>query len=366
VFQTSELEINMGPQHPATHGVLRLKLRLDGETIVDMKPVIGYLHRGVEKLAETRGYPSITPYTDRLDYCAAFAENLSYLGAVEKLLGLDVPPRAKYMRVVLAELQRLASHLIWLGTHAMDIGALTVFLYTFREREKVLDLFEAYCGARLTYNVGRIGGMLNEFPEGWTDAVRVFLAEFPTRLQQYETLLTNNRIWRQRTEGVGVIDGPTALAWGMTGPCLRGSGVDYDLRRHQPYEAYGELDFDVPLGERGDTYDRYLIRLEEMRQSRRLILQAFDRMPDGPICAKVSKRIKPAKRAEAYFASESPRGEMSVYLISDGNEKPYRIRFRSPCFCNLHALPTLSRGHLVADVVALIGTIDIVLGCVDR
>lgn len=366
MFQTSELEVNMGPQHPATHGVLRLVLKLDGEKIVDAKPVIGYLHRGVEKLAENRGYPSITPFTDRLDYLAAFAENLSYIGAVERLIGVDPPPRAKYMRVILAELQRIASHLLWLATHALDIGAMTVFLYTFREREKILDLFEAYCGARLTYNAVRIGGMLNDFPDGWTGDVKLFLQEFPIRLAQYETLLTNNRIWRLRTENVGVIDGPTALAWGMTGPSLRGSGLAYDLRKDQPYEAYGELDFDVPVGEKGDTYDRYLVRMEEMRQSRRLILEAIDKLPEGEIAAKVSKRVKPAKGAEAYFASESPRGEMSVYLISDGSEKPYRVRFRSPSFCNLHALPKLSQGHMVADVVALIGTIDIVLGCVDR
>ncbi len=356
----------MGPQHPATHGVLRLQLKIDGETIVQVKPVIGYLHRGVEKLAESRAYPSITPYTDRLDYCAAFAENLSYVGAVEKLIGCEVPPRAKYMRVVLAELQRIASHLIWLATHALDIGAMTVFLYAFREREKILDLFEAYCGARLTYNATRIGGMPGEFPDGWVEAVRLFLAEFPKRIEQYETLLTNNRIWRQRTEGIGVIDSATALAYGMTGPSLRGSGIDYDLRRHCPYEAYGDLDFAVPVGERGDTYDRYLIRMEEMRQSRSLVFQALEKMPDGPIQAKVAKRIKPPKGAEAYCATESPRGEMSVYLISDGNDKPYRVRFRSPCFCNLHALPKLAEGHMVADVVALIGTIDIVLGCVDR
>ena len=366
MLQHQELEVNMGPQHPATHGVLRLTLRLDGEKIVGVRPVIGYLHRGVEKLAENRGYPSITPYTDRLDYCAAFAENLSYVGAVEKLIGVEAPPRAKYMRVVLAELQRIASHLVWLGTHAMDIGAQTVFLYAFREREKVLDLFEAYCGARLTYNAARIGGMLNEFPDGFAPAVHAFLDELPARIEQYETLLTNNRIWRQRVEGVGTIDAKTALAYGMSGPSLRGSGIDYDVRKHCPYECYADLEFDVPVGEHGDTYDRYLIRMEEMRQSRRIVLQALERMPDGPVLAKVPKRIKPAKGAEAYFASESPRGEMSVYLISDGTEKPYRIRFRSPCFCNLHALPVMAQGHLVADVVALIGTIDIVLGCVDR
>lgn len=366
MFHSQELEINMGPQHPATHGVLRLLLRIDGETIVETQPVIGYLHRGVEKLAESRGYPSITPYTDRLDYTAAFSENLSYLGAVEQLIGVDPPPRAKYMRVVLAELQRIASHLIWLATHALDIGAMTVFLYAFREREKILDLFEAYCGARLTYNAGRIGGMLNEFPDGWTDSVAVFLREFPARLAQYEQLLTSNRIWRQRTEGIGVIDAATAIAWGMSGPSLRGSGLGYDVRRYRPYECYSELAFDVPVGERGDTYDRYLVRMEEMRQSRRIVLEALEKMPDGPIVAKVPKRIKPAKGAEVYYPTESPRGEMSVYLISDGTEKPYRVRFRSPSFCNLHVLPRMAKGHLVADVVALIGTIDIVLGCVDR
>ncbi len=366
MFRTQELEINMGPQHPATHGVLRLLLKLDGETIVGMKPVIGYLHRGVEKLAETRTYPQITPYTDRLDYVAAFAENHSYVGAVERLLGIEPPPRAQYLRVILAEFQRIASHLLWLATHALDIGAMTIFLYAFREREKILDLFEAYCGARLTYNAVRIGGMPFDLPEGWPAAAKRMLDEFPVRLQQYETLLTNNRIWRRRTEGVGVIDADTAIAWGLTGPSLRGSGLDYDVRKHLPYEVYGELDFDVPVGERGDTYDRYLVRMEEMRQSRRIILQALEKLPDGEVMAKVPKRIKAPAGAEAYFMTESPRGEMSVYLQADGSDRPYRVRFRSPSFNNLQALPVLARGHMVADVIALIGTIDIVLGCVDR
>lgn len=364
--QTTELEINMGPQHPSTHGVLRLMLKLEGETIVGMRPVVGYLHRGVEKLSESLLYKAITPYTDRLDYCAAFAENLSFVGAVEKLAGIEVPPRAQYMRVVLGEMQRLASHLIWLATHALDIGAMTVFLYAFREREKILDLFEDYCGARLTYNAANIGGMPAEFPEGWEKACRDFLDEFPARVAEYETLLTNNRIWRLRTDGIGVISAEEALALGLTGSSLRGSGVDYDVRKHFPYEAYGELDFDVPVGSTGDTYDRYLVRMEEMRQSRRLVLQALEKMPDGPIAAKVAGRLRPAKGAEAYYMTESPRGEMSVYLISDGSDKPYRVRFRSPSFNNLQTLPRMCQGHMVADVVALIGTIDIVLGCVDR
>ncbi|MBP7148297.1 MAG: NADH-quinone oxidoreductase subunit D [Acidobacteria bacterium] len=366
VDHTSELEINMGPQHPATHGVLRVILQLQGETIVNVRPVIGYLHRGVEKLSEARAYRSVTPYTDRLDYCAAYSENHSFIGAVEKLAGIEVPPRAQYMRVVLAELQRIASHLVWLGTHAMDIGALTIFLYAFREREKVLDLFEGYCGARLTYNAIRIGGMPFEFPDDWIPACRAFLDELPGRIEQYERMLTANRIWRKRTEGVGAIDAATAVANGMTGPTLRGSGVDYDIRKYKPYECYADLHFDVPVGSRGDTYDRYLIRMEEMRQSKRLVLEALEKMPDGPIMAKVPGRLRPAKGAEAYFMTESPRGEMSVYLVSDGSDKPYRVRYRSPSFNNLQGLPVLAKGHMVADVVALIGTIDIVLGCVDR
>lgn len=366
MLQHEELEINMGPQHPSTHGVLQVKLRIDGESIVEAKPVIGYLHRGVEKLAENRPYTQLCPFVDRMDYIASFAEEIALIEAIEKLIGCEVPPRAKYMRVVLAELQRIASHLVWLGTHAMDIGAITAFLYVMREREKILDLFEAYCGARMTFNALRIGGLPHEFPDEFADGARLFLAEFPKRLNEYETLLTQNRIWRKRTEGVGVIDAKTALAHGLTGPTLRASGIDYDLRKHCPYDAYAELHFDVPVGERGDSYDRYLVRLEEMRQSRRLVLEALDKLPDGPIAAKVAKRIKPAKGAEAYFASESPRGEMSTYIVSDGTEKPYRIHFRSPSFCNLHGLPVLVKGHMVADVVTLIGTIDIVLGCVDR
>jgi NADH-quinone oxidoreductase subunit D len=365
MFGTTEMEVNIGPQHPSTHGVLRLVVKLDGERILDVKPVIGYLHRGCEKLGEDRTYPQAVVYTDRMDYCAAYAENLVYIEAVEKLLGVDLPLRAQYMRVILAEFQRIASHLIWLATHALDIGAMTVFLYCFREREQILDLFEAYCGARLTYNALRIGGMPEEFPEGWIDEARRFCDVFPARLEEYHTLLTANRIWLGRTRGVGVIAGDVALDYGMTGPCLRGSGVAYDVRKAMPYEAYADFDFEIPVGELGDTYDRYLCRMEEMRQSRRIILQAFEKLPEGEIRGKVPRRIKPPK-GEVYHVNEGPRGELGVYLISDGSENAYRCRFRSPNFVNLQALPEMVRGHLVADLVAVIGTLDIVLGCVDR
>ena len=365
MFGTSEMEINLGPQHPSTHGVLRVKLRLDGERIVEAIPIIGYLHRGCEKLGEDRTYPQAIVYTDRMDYVAAFSENVVYVEAVEKLLGVEVPPRAQCMRVILSELQRIASHLVWLATHALDIGAMTVFLYCFREREQILDLFEGYCGARLTTNAVRIGGMYEDFPEGWLDEARRFCTEFPARLDEYHRLLTKNRIWLERTRDVGVIAGDVALDYGMTGPCLRGSGVSYDVRKAIPYSSYQDYDFEVPLGTKGDTYDRYLVRMEEMLQSRRILLQAFDRLPDGEIRGKVPRRIKPPK-GEVYHANEGPKGELGVYLVSDGSETAYRCRFRSPCFVNLQALPELSRGHMVADIVALIGTLDIVLGCIDR
>jgi NADH-quinone oxidoreductase subunit D len=366
MFQTTEMEINLGPQHPSTHGVLRVLLKVDGERILESKPVIGYLHRGCEKLGETRPMPQVVVYTDRMDYVAAFAGNLTYIEAVERLIGLEAPPRAKYMRVVLAELQRIASHLLWLGTHALDIGAMSVFLYCFREREMVLDLFEGYCGARLTLNAVRIGGQLNDFPDGWVDECRRFLNAFPKQIEEYETLLSQNRIWIERTRGVGIISAEEAIDWGLSGPPLRGSGVGWDIRKSNPYAAYADLSFDVPVGENGDTYDRYLVRMEEMRQARRLALEALDKMPGGDVRAKVPKRLKPPVGAEVYHATESPRGEMGVYLKSDGSETAYRCRFRSPSFVNLQALPTLAKGHLIADIVTLIGSIDIVLGCVDR
>ncbi|HEV8200110.1 MAG TPA: NADH-quinone oxidoreductase subunit D [Candidatus Polarisedimenticolia bacterium] len=365
MLRTEEMEINMGPQHPSTHGVLRLILHLDGETIAGMRPVIGYLHRGVEKLSEHRTYPMIEPLTDRLDYVAAVSENFGWCGAVERLMGVTPPPRAEYLRVVLAELQRIASHLLWLGTHGLDLGAMSVFFYTFRERELILDLFEAFCGARLTTNSMRIGGFLEDAPRDWLARVRHFLKIFPGRMKEYEDLLTKNRIFVARTKGVGLLSAQEAVALGVSGPPLRASGVSYDVRKATPYSAYPEFQFDIPLGQEGDTYDRYLVRMEEMRQSCRIVAQALDRMPDGEVRAKVPKYIKPPQ-GEVYHAVESPRGEQGFYVVSEGGEMPYRVRFRAPSFANLQALETMCRGRLVADVVAVIGSIDIVLGDCDR
>jgi NADH-quinone oxidoreductase subunit D len=364
-FRTKDLELSLGPQHPSTHGVLRLKLRLDGETVVGCKPVIGYLHRGVEKLCEHRMYTMIPPLCDRLDYVAAMFQSCGYIETVEKLMGLEVPERARYIRTVLMELNRIASHLLWLGTHALDIGAMSVFLYCFREREHILDLFEAFCGARLTYNAFRIGGLHQDLPPGWDRQCRKFLQLFPKRQKEYEDLLTKNRIWMGRTRNVGVISGEDALDYGLGGPNLRGSGVDWDIRKAIPYEAYDKVEFDVPVGKNGDTYDRYLCRMEEMRQCLRIIEQCLDQMPEGEIRAKVGKFIK-VPAGEAYHVIEGPRGEQGFFIVSDGSEKPYRVRFRAPSFNNLQALPQMIQGHLVADVVTIIGTLDIVLGDIDR
>jgi NADH-quinone oxidoreductase subunit D len=366
LFDTDELVINMGPQHPSTHGVLRVILRLDGERVVDCDVVIGYLHRGIEKLSEHRDYTQIVLLTDRMDYVAAATNNLGYVETVEKLMQLEVPRRARYIRTVLAELQRIASHLLWLGTHAMDIGAVSVFLYGMRERELVLDLFEEYCGARLTYNAMRIGGQPADVPPGWDRKVKAFCDVLESKLVEYEDLLTSNRIWLERTRGIGVLSGPEAIAIGLSGPPLRASGVRRDVRKDEPYAAYDEFEFDIPLGTAGDTYDRYLVRMEEFRQSVRIIRQAVDGLPEGPVMGKVPRLIKPPA-GETYHAIESPKGELGYFIVADGKStSPYRFRVRPPSFCNLQALRRLVRGHLVADVVALIGTIDIVLGEVDR
>ncbi len=366
IFDTDELVINMGPQHPSTHGVLRVVLRLDGERVVDADVVIGYIHRGIEKLSENRDWTQIILLTDRMDYVAAATNNLGYCETVEKLMEIEVPRRARYIRTILAELQRIASHCLWLGTHAMDIGAMTVFLYAFRERELILDLFEEYCGARLTYNAMRIGGLPLDIPTGWDAKVREFCNVMEAKIPEYEQLLTNNRIWLERTRDIGVISAEDAIGLGLCGPPLRGSGVYRDVRKDEPYAAYDELEFDVPLGTRGDTYDRYLIRLEEFRQSIRIIRQGLDGLPEGPIMGKVPRLIKP-KAGETYHAIESPKGELGYFIVSDGRAtNPYRFRVRPPSFCNLQGLRPLVIGHLVADVVALIGTIDIVLGEVDR
>ncbi len=366
MFDTDELVINMGPQHPSTHGVLRVVLRLDGEKVIDADVVIGYLHRGIEKLCESRDYTQIVLLTDRMDYVAAATNNLGYVETVEKMYALEVPRRAKYIRTAMSELQRIASHLVWLGSHAMDIGAVSVFLYCLRERELVLDLFEEYCGARLTYNTMRVGGMPVDVPPGWDKRVLKFCDIQLEKLPEYEQLLTNNRIWLERTKDVGVISAAAATSIGLCGPPLRASGVCRDVRKDEPYAAYDEMQFDVAMGTKGDTYERYLVRLEEIRQSVRIIRQAIEGLPEGPIMGKVPRLIKPPA-GETYHAIEAPKGELGFFIASDGKSpSPYRFRVRPPSFCNLQALPVLCRGHLVADVVAIIGTIDIVLGEVDR
>ena len=365
-FDTDELVINMGPQHPSTHGVLRIVLKLDGERVIDADCVIGYIHRGIEKLCENRDWTQIILLTDRMDYVAAATNNLGYVETVEKLMQVEVPRRARYIRTVLAELQRIASHCLWLGTHAMDIGAMTVLLYAFREREFILDLFEEFCGARLTYNSMRIGGLPLDIPPGWDRRVLSFCDLMEGKLNDYEMLLTNNRIWLKRTRDVGVVTGDEAIALGLCGPPLRGSGVPRDVRKDEPYAAYDELEFNVPVGTRGDTYDRYLIRMDEFRESIRIIRQAIEGVPEGPVMGKVPRLIKPPA-GETYHAIESPKGELGYFIVSDGKStNPYRFRVRPPSFCNLQGLKRLVTGHLVADVVALIGTIDIVLGEVDR
>ena len=360
-----ELILNMGPQHPSTHGVLRVKLKLDGERVIGSECLIGYLHRGVEKIAENRTYQQFAPYVDRMDYVAAVSNGLGYCEAVEKLLNIEAPPRANYIRVILTELNRLASHQLWLGTHALDIGAMTPLFYTFRDREEILKIFEKYCGARLTTHAFRIGGCQYETYEGFEKDVKKFLTFVAPKIEEYEELLTTNRIWVERTKNVGTISAKDCIALGVTGPVLRASGVKWDLRKAQPYAVYKQFDFEIPTGQNGDTYDRYLVRMAEMRQSLRIIQQAVDGIPEGPIMAKVSKVMKPPV-GEIYHSIEAPKGELGYFIVSDGSTQPYRIRVRPPSFVNLQALDLMCRGQLVADVIAVIGTLDIVLGEVDR
>ena len=364
-LDANELVINLGPQHPATHGVLRVKLKLDGERVLGSECIIGYLHRGIEKIAENRNYVQFAPYVDRMDYVAAVTNGMGYVEAVEKLLGAEVPPRAQFTRTILAELQRIASHLLWLGTHALDLGAMTPVFYTFREREEVLRIFEKYCGARLTTHAFRIGGLQYDLYDEFEKEAVKFCDYFIPKVDEYEELLTTNRIWVNRTKGVGLLTAEDAIAIGATGPLLRGSGVKWDVRKAQPYEAYDKVEFEVPVGVHGDTYDRYLVRLQEMRQSVRIIRQCVERLAPGPILGKVGKVIKPAP-GEVYHSIEGPKGELGYFVVSDGTTTPYRVRVRPPSFVNLQAFDKMIRGHLVADVVAIIGTIDIVLGEVDR
>ncbi len=364
-LDANELVLNMGPQHPSTHGVLRVILKLDGEKVLGTECVIGYLHRGVEKIAENRTYTMFNPYVDRMDYVAAVSNGLGYCLAVEKLLNVEAPPRAAYIRVIMTELNRIASHQVWLGTHALDIGAMTPLFYTFRDREEILKIFEKYCGARLTTHAFRIGGTQYETYEGFENDVKNFCTFVKPKMDEYEELLTTNRIWLERTRGVGRITGEQCKALGVTGPVLRASGVKWDLRKAQPYSMYDKFDFDIPTGPNGDTYDRYIVRIAEMRQSLRIIEQAVADIPEGPIMAKVPKVMKPPA-GEVYVSIEAPKGELGYFIVSDGSTQPYRVRVRPPSFVNLQALDLMARGQLVADIVAVIGTLDIVLGEVDR
>jgi NADH-quinone oxidoreductase subunit D len=364
-LDSTEMVLNMGPQHPSTHGVLRVILKLDGEKVLGTECVIGYLHRGVEKIGENRTYTMFNPYVDRMDYVAAVSNGLGYCETVEKLLSAEAPPRAQYIRVIMTELCRISSHQVWLGTHALDIGAITPLFYAFRDREEILKIFEKYCGARLTTHAFRIGGCIYETYDGFEQDIKKFCTFFLPKLDEYEELLTTNRIWVTRTKGVGILNPEDCIALGVTGPVLRASGVKWDLRKAQPYECYKDFDFDIPTGVNGDTYDRYLVRIAEMRQSVRILQQAVEAIPAGPIMAKVPKVIKPPV-GEVYHSIEAPKGELGYFIVSDGSTQPYRVRVRPPSFVNLQALDKMVRGLLVADVVAVIGTLDIVLGEVDR
>lgn len=365
-LRTEELMLNMGPQHPSTHGVLRLVVTLDGENIVDVHPDIGYLHSSVEKMMEYRTYLQNVALTDRgMDYLAALANEEGYLLAVETLGGIAVPPRAQYLRTIMLEFQRIASHLVWLGTFGNDIGATTVFLYCFRERERILDLFEEVTGGRLHHVYFRPGGVYEDLPAGWTDRALTFLEEFLGRLKEYHELVTGNPIFLARVRGVGVLPRDAAVNLGACGPVARGSGVGFDVRKAFPYEAYGELEFDVPVYPDGDCFARYMVRMDEMRQSVRIIQQAVAKLPPGEIRTKVPVSVK-LPRGEAYARTESPRGDLGVYLVSEGDDTPYRVKIRAPSFSNLFAMVEMMRGWKVADVIAILGSVDIVLSDVDR
>jgi len=387
-----KMVLNMGPSHPSTHGVLRIVLELDGEIITKAVPDVGYLHRGDEKIAENMTYTQFIPYTDRLDYLAPLANNVAYALAVEKLLGIDkqLPPRCQFIRVICCELARISSHLLGLGAFAMDIGAMTVFLHTFTEREKIYNLCESLTGARFTTSYTRIGGLSRDLPPGWVEQCRKFLDEVAINFDETEKLLTRNRIFVDRTQGVGVLSKEKAIDYGISGPNLRGSGVDFDLRKAHPYLVYDQLQFDVPVGSKGDCYDRYLVRMEEMRQSVRILRQCFDKLPGGPVNVEDGKIVMPAKQkvltkmeelihhfilvtqginapsGEIYFSAENPKGELGFYICSRGGGTPYRLKIRAPSFVNLSVLPDLMPGHMISDIVAILGSIDFVMGECDR
>lgn len=383
--------LNMGPQHPSTHGVLRVLLELDGEIVLSAKPEIGYLHTGIEKSCESKTYSQCITLTDRIDYLAPLSNNLGFCLAAEKLIGIEVPKRAQYIRVLLTELTRISSHLVWLGTHAIDLGAMTVFLYSFREREEIMKIYEYVSGQRMMTSYFRIGGLALEPPPGWLDRVERVMNAMPGHIDEYEDLLTKNRIWLARTKGVGVFSAADAIAMGASGPMLRGSGVAYDVRRAFPYSSYDEFEFDVPTQTAGDCYARYQCRVAEIRESVKIVRQAMNKIPsEGPFRAEVQGIIPPSREemktsiegliyhfkiftegfapppGEVYQVIESPRGELGIFMASDGSAKPYRVKFRAPSFVNLQSLPNLCVGRLIADAVACIGTTDIVLGEVDR
>ena len=390
VLEGETMLLNMGPQHPSTHGVLRLLLELDGEEVVNCIPDIGFLHTGIEKNMEAKTYEKAAVMTDRLDYLNTMGNNLVYCLAIEKLVDLDVPARAQVVRVIMVELQRIASHLVWLGTHALDLAAMTVFLYCFREREQILDIIEMVGGQRMMATYFRPGGLWRDVPPEWESTVRQFIDKFPARIAEYESLLTENPIFLDRTKGVGVMSAEQGLAWGITGPSLRGSGVDYDIRKAQPYSGYEQYEFDVPTASEGDVFARYQVRIEEFHQSLRIIHQALDNLPGGAIRSDNRKFVPPpraelgtsmeavihhfklwtegfsAPKGSVYVPVESPRGELGVFLEGDGGPKPYRVHWRTPSFVNLQSLPWMSKGSFVADLVAIIGSVDVVLGDVDR
>lgn len=385
-----KLVINMGPSHPATHGVLRIVLELDGEIITKAIPDIGYLHRGDEKIAENMQFNQFVPYTDRLDYLAPLANNVAYALAVEKLMGWELPPRGKAIRVIACEVARISSHLLGLGAFAMDVGATTVFLYTFTEREKLYNLIELLTGARFTTSYTRIGGQIRDLPDGFIPALNKFLDEFVPQLDELDRLLTRNRIWVDRTKGLGVISKEDAISFALTGPNIRGSGIDYDVRKARPYLDYDKYDFDVPIGTVGDAYDRYLVRNEEMRQSVKILRQVIQKLPDGPIDVQDPKNMPPHKPevlmkmeelihhfiihtegidapvGEVYFGAENPKGELGFYINSKGGGVPYRLKIRAPSFVNLSILPKILPGHMMSDVVAILGSLDFVMGECDR
>jgi NADH-quinone oxidoreductase subunit D len=387
---TEHQVLNMGPSHPSTHGVLRIILELDGEMIVNAEPIVGYLHRAMEKIAESMTFHMFTPYTDRLDYLAPLANNVALTTAQEKLLGVEIPPRGQAIRVICTEISRISAHLLGLGAFAMDVGAMTVFLWAFREREKIYDLIEHLSGARFTTSYTRVGGVANDLPDGFVEELRGFIDQFPPRVAELEKMLTRNRIWVGRTKDVGIITKEEAIAWGLSGPNLRGSGVEWDLRVNRPYLGYEQYDFEIPIGSVGDSYDRYLCRIEEMKESTKILRQVLDKLPGGPINSLDSKVSLPDKSSvlkgmdelihqfilitegqdapvgETYFAAENPKGELGFYFRSKGGGYPDRMFIRSPSFVNLQILPLILKGRFISDVVAILGSIDFVMGECDR